>query len=134
MAALQLDSHKTALVLIDLQNAIVGMSIAPHPATQVVANSAKLAEVFRGQAPQLFMSASTSTISLSFLSTSQSIWGMHRYPALFRRLPLLPDFSPATSCSRNVTGAPLPEPTLSSSLGRVVSIRSSSPESPPMRR
>jgi nicotinamidase-related amidase len=48
IAELQLDSHKTALVLIDLQNAIVGMSTAPHPATQVVANSAKLAEAFRG--------------------------------------------------------------------------------------
>src|SRR3984957_8281220 len=48
MAELQLDSHKTALVLIDLQNAIVGMSTAPHPAAQVVANSAKLAEAFRG--------------------------------------------------------------------------------------
>jgi len=47
MAELQLDSHKTALVLIDLQNAIVGMSTAPHPAAQVVANSAKLAEAFR---------------------------------------------------------------------------------------
>jgi hypothetical protein len=30
MAQLQLDSHKTALVLIDLQNAIVGMTTAPH--------------------------------------------------------------------------------------------------------
>jgi nicotinamidase-related amidase len=48
MAELQLDSHKTALVLIDLQNAIVGRSIAPHPAAQVIANSAKLAEAFRG--------------------------------------------------------------------------------------
>src|SRR5580765_85520 len=47
MAELQLDSHKTALVLIDLQNAIVGMSTAPHPAPEVVANSAKLAEAFR---------------------------------------------------------------------------------------
>src|SRR3984957_14308562 len=48
MEELQLDSHKTALVLIDLQNAIVGMSTAPHPAAQVVANSVKLAEAFRG--------------------------------------------------------------------------------------
>ena len=38
MAELQLDSHKTALVLIDLQNAIVGMSTSPHPAAQVVAD------------------------------------------------------------------------------------------------
>src|ERR1700678_2145948 len=58
---------------------------------------------------------------------------MHPFPAIFPRLPLLPDSSPATSCLRNVTGAPLPEPILSSSLSRVVSIRSSSPESLPMR-
>src|SRR6202041_3271611 len=88
---------------------------------------------FAATAPRLFMSAWTSTISSSFLSTSRSIWGMHRCPELFRRLPLPPDFSPATSCLRNVTGAPLPEPILSSSLSRVVSIRSSSPESLPMR-
>jgi nicotinamidase-related amidase len=47
MAELQLDSKKTALVLIDLQNAVVGMNTAPHTATQVVANSKKLAEAFR---------------------------------------------------------------------------------------
>jgi nicotinamidase-related amidase len=47
MAELQLDPHKTALVLIDLQNAIVAMSMAPHPAAQVVDNSGKLAEAFR---------------------------------------------------------------------------------------
>ena len=56
MAELQLDAHKTALVLIDLQNAIVGMSTAPHPAAQVVANSAKLAEAFRGHgAPVVYV-------------------------------------------------------------------------------
>jgi nicotinamidase-related amidase len=47
MAELQLHPHKTALVLIDLQNAIVAMSTAPHPAAQVVDNSGKLAEAFR---------------------------------------------------------------------------------------
>jgi hypothetical protein len=31
MVELQLDPHKTALVLIDLQNAIVAMSMAPQP-------------------------------------------------------------------------------------------------------
>jgi len=56
MAELQLDSHKTALVLIDLQNAIVGMSTAPHLAAQVVVNSAKLAEAFRGHgAPVVYV-------------------------------------------------------------------------------
>ena len=49
MAELQLDPKKTALVLIDLQNAIVGMNPVPHSAVQVVENSKKLADAFRGQ-------------------------------------------------------------------------------------
>jgi nicotinamidase-related amidase len=47
MAELQLDPQKTALVIIDLQNAIVGMNPVPHSAAQVVENSKKLAEAFR---------------------------------------------------------------------------------------
>ena len=56
MAELQLDPKKTALVLIDLQNGIVGMNPVPHTAAQVVANSKKLAEAFRGQgAPVVYV-------------------------------------------------------------------------------
>src|SRR5580704_2333421 len=47
MVELQLDPQKTALVLIDLQNAIVGMNPVPHSAAQVIENSKKLAEAFR---------------------------------------------------------------------------------------
>lgn len=47
MAELKLDSKTTALVLIDLQNAILGMNPALYPAAQVFENSRKLAEVFR---------------------------------------------------------------------------------------
>ena len=47
MAELQLDPKKTALVLIDLQNAIVGINPVPHAAAQVVQNSRKLADAFR---------------------------------------------------------------------------------------
>jgi nicotinamidase-related amidase len=47
MAELQLDPKKTALVLIDLQNAIVGMNPVPHAAAQVVENSKRLADAFR---------------------------------------------------------------------------------------
>src|SRR6202789_2704393 len=47
MADLHLAPQKTALVLIDLQNAIVGMNPVPHTAAQVVENSKKLAEAFR---------------------------------------------------------------------------------------
>jgi nicotinamidase-related amidase len=56
MAELQLDPKKTALVLIDLQNAIVGMSPVPHSAAQVVENSRKLAEAFRAHgAPVVYV-------------------------------------------------------------------------------
>jgi nicotinamidase-related amidase len=47
MAELQLDPKKTSLVLIDLQNAIVGMNPVPHTAAQVVENSRRLADAFR---------------------------------------------------------------------------------------
>ncbi len=56
MAELQLDPKKTALVLIDLQNAIVGMNPVPHAAAQVVENSRKLAEAFRAHgAPVVYV-------------------------------------------------------------------------------
>src|SRR5580698_8575128 len=56
MADLQLDSEKTALVLIDLQNAVVGMNPVPHTAAQVVENSRKLAEAFRAHgAPVVYV-------------------------------------------------------------------------------
>jgi nicotinamidase-related amidase len=56
MAELQLDPKKTALVLIDLQNAVVGMNPAPHSSAQVVANSKKLAEAFRATgAPVIYV-------------------------------------------------------------------------------
>ena len=56
MAELQLDPKKTALVVIDLQNAIVGMNPVPHTAAKVVENSKKLADAFRGQgAPVVYV-------------------------------------------------------------------------------
>jgi nicotinamidase-related amidase len=56
MAELQLNPKKTALVLIDLQNAIVGMNPVPHTAAQVVENSSKLAQAFRAQgAPVVYV-------------------------------------------------------------------------------
>ena len=47
MAELRIDPAKTALVLIDLQNAILSRESAPHTTGQVVENSRKLAEAFR---------------------------------------------------------------------------------------
>jgi nicotinamidase-related amidase len=56
MAELQLDPKKTALVLIDLQNAVVAMNTEPHTAAQVVANSKRLAEAFRAHgAPVVYV-------------------------------------------------------------------------------
>jgi nicotinamidase-related amidase len=56
MPELQLDPKKSALVVIDLQNAIVGMSPVPHSAAQVVGNSKKLAEAFRAHgAPVVYV-------------------------------------------------------------------------------
>jgi nicotinamidase-related amidase len=48
MIELRLNPQKTALVVIDLQNAVHGMSTAPHTAAQVAENSKRLAEAFRG--------------------------------------------------------------------------------------
>jgi nicotinamidase-related amidase len=45
--SLELNAKETALVLIDLQRGIVGRQLAPHSAADVVARSAKLAEVVR---------------------------------------------------------------------------------------
>ena len=56
MPELHLDPQKTALVLIDLQNAVVGMNPVPHTAAQVVENSKKLAGAFRGHgAPVVYV-------------------------------------------------------------------------------
>jgi nicotinamidase-related amidase len=56
MAELQLDPQKTALVLIDLQNAVLGMNPAPHSAEKVVENSVKLADAFRAKgAPVVYV-------------------------------------------------------------------------------
>jgi nicotinamidase-related amidase len=56
MPVLQLNPKKTALVLIDLQNSTVGVNTAPYAAVQVVANSKKLAELFRAAgAPVIYV-------------------------------------------------------------------------------
>src|SRR5919112_1896110 len=47
MPALSIDTSSTALVLIDLQRGIVGMTSAPHDAASVVAHAASVARRFR---------------------------------------------------------------------------------------
>lgn len=52
MEALSLNPATTALLLIDLQYGIVGMTVAPTPSSEVVSRCAQLARVFRAaQAP-----------------------------------------------------------------------------------
>ncbi len=43
----QIDLRTTALVLVDLQKGVVGRSLAPRPAQDVVANAIRLATAFR---------------------------------------------------------------------------------------
>jgi nicotinamidase-related amidase len=49
MTPLELVPASTALVLIDLQNGIVGRPLAPHSAPNVIARSVQLASAFRKQ-------------------------------------------------------------------------------------
>lgn len=55
MEALTLNKEKTALVVIDLQKGIVGMDTKPHAASDVVKNSAHIAEVFRTNGMPVFL-------------------------------------------------------------------------------
>ncbi len=52
---LEIDKNKTALVVIDLQKGIVGMSAEPHPAEEVVINASKIAEAFRNNKMPVFL-------------------------------------------------------------------------------
>jgi nicotinamidase-related amidase len=49
MANLYLDSRKTALVVIDLQNAVMGISTAPYPVTEVVQKNRQIAGELRAR-------------------------------------------------------------------------------------
>jgi nicotinamidase-related amidase len=56
MSTLQIDPATTALLLIDLQHAIVSRDTQPHRAADVVARAAKLAAAFRQQkAPVIYV-------------------------------------------------------------------------------
>jgi nicotinamidase-related amidase len=47
--SLQFDPQSTALVLIDLQNGIMGRTLAPHASSDVVAHGAQLAAALRAK-------------------------------------------------------------------------------------
>lgn len=51
-----LTEAKTALVIIDLQQGIVGREVAPHSGTDVVANAARLVQAFhKAELPVVFV-------------------------------------------------------------------------------
>lgn len=47
MSQLVIDPRKTALVAIDLQNAILRMNPAPHAAAEVVSNNGRISDALR---------------------------------------------------------------------------------------
>jgi nicotinamidase-related amidase len=49
MAVFNLDPQSTALVLIDLQHGITGMTLAPYPAADIIKKGAVLAAAFRSK-------------------------------------------------------------------------------------
>jgi len=49
MSQLVIDSRKTALVAIDLQNAVLQMNPAPHAAAEVVSNNRRISDVLRAK-------------------------------------------------------------------------------------
>lgn len=49
MTDLSLDPKKTALVAIDLQNALTGHATAPHPAAEVLKKNRQIAEALRAR-------------------------------------------------------------------------------------
>ncbi len=55
MEALTIDKEHTALVIIDLQKGIAAMQSMPHPASEVVRNSAMLADAFRKRGMPVFL-------------------------------------------------------------------------------
>ena len=55
METLSLDPKTTALVLIDLQRGVVRRPVAPHSASEVVRNAARLADRFRATGSAVFL-------------------------------------------------------------------------------
>ncbi len=55
MEPIRIDKEKTALVVIDLQKGIVGMTSAPHASADVVANASSIAKAFRAAGMPVFL-------------------------------------------------------------------------------
>ena len=55
MEPIRIDKEKTALVVIDLQKGIVGMTSAPHASADVVPNASSIAKAFRAAGMPVFL-------------------------------------------------------------------------------
>lgn len=118
MTATTLD-QKTALVVVDLQKGIVDLPTA-HPAADIVANSATLADAFRAKGLPVVL----------VRVTGGAPGRTEGAPAPGSRLPIGPTSSPssaratATSWSPSSSGAPSTAPTSTFSCAAAVSRRS----------
>jgi len=131
MAELQLDPKKTALVLIDLQNAVVGMNPVPHTAAQVVENSRKLAEAFRAHsAPVVYVRVDLNDFMKLPVDQPHNL-GDKPLPAAASEIAPSAGFQPGDILVTKRHWAPSPAPSWSSSSNPAALTRSSSPVSPP---
>jgi nicotinamidase-related amidase len=64
MSDVKIDKTKTALVVIDLQKGVVSALTLPYEAAAVVANSAKLAEMFRKNQMPVFLVRVTPSVDM----------------------------------------------------------------------
>jgi nicotinamidase-related amidase len=111
MAELKLDPKKIALVLIDLQNAIVGMNPGPHAAAQVVENSKNLADAFRVHgAPVVYIRVDLNDFMKLPVDQPHNL-GDKPLPAAASEIAPSLVSSMATSLSLSAIGAPSQEPT-----------------------
>jgi nicotinamidase-related amidase len=81
---LNVDKTKTALVVIDLQNGIVGIETQPHDAKLVVRNASALADVFRKNNMPVFLVRVTPSVdmkdALKPITDGNTQWGSGRKP------------------------------------------------------
>ncbi len=117
---------RTALVAIDLQQAIVAMPTQPYPGPEVVARTAELADAFRSHGlPVVLVRVSFATDGADAVPgrTERQARGLAFPDGWDSSSTNCPD-TPATSASPSTTGAPSTAPTWTSSCAAGASRRS----------
>jgi nicotinamidase-related amidase len=90
----KIDLTKTALVLIDLQQGIMGLPLVPHASADVVRNAAKLADRFReAHAPVVLVNVNFSANGVDALKTETDV-KMQRPPMAANWAELVPEIGP----------------------------------------